>query len=422
MTPIGDVPNGWKVVRLDDIADVVGGSTPSRTTKEYWNGPISWVVPSEVSKLSGRYISSSSETITEEGFKSAGLQIVPSNSILLTSRATIGELAINTIPLTTNQGFQNVVVKNPTDILWLYYRLTAMRQELRARAAGSTFREISRDSIRSLPILLPPLKEQCAIAEVLNSVDETIELTESVALLTQRLRDAILRELLTCGIPGKRSKSKEISGFGICPANWDVVKLSELLALDQPGTWGSEPTLDDPGVRVLRAADLTTDGKIDPGGIVSRRVPVSERSRRLLQDGDLVLERSGGGPGRPVGRVAIVDDLGQLYCSNFCQQLRVDRTHSRSRYIFWALQYRYLCGITSRLEHRTTGIRNLDYTGYLRFPIPLPSLDEQDTIVGILDSVDTTLQHIRVDILPNLGTARLAVSEALLTGRIRAGA
>ena len=421
MRDIEHIPDGWRIVRLDDIADVVGGSTPSRANKEYWDGAISWVVPSELTDLSGRYLNCTREAITEAGLEAARLRIIPINSVLLTSRATIGVIAINTIPVTTNQGFQSVVVKHGTDFLWLYYRLGAMHHELHNRASGSTFREVSRDSVRSLPVLLPPLAEQCTIAKVLDSIDESIASTDTVIVSTEQLRDALVHELLTCGIPGNHSEWQGAAALGTCPADWDIVNLSELLVLDQPGTWGSEPTLDDPGARVLRAADLTRDGKINPSGVVSRRVSDSDRVRRLLQAGDLVLERSGGGPGRPVGRVAIVSDLGQLYCSNFCQQLRVDQTRSRPKYIFWALWHRYLRGVTRRLEQRTTGIRNLDYAGYLTFPIPLPSLEEQDEITNILDSVDATLLQAKTPLLKNLESLKLSASDVLLAGRVRTG-
>ncbi|MCY3805549.1 MAG: restriction endonuclease subunit S [bacterium] len=194
---VDQIPDGWQLVRLDDIAEIVGGSTPSRAAKEYWDGSIPWVVPSEITELSGRYLSSTKESITDVGCKSTGLKILPSNSILLTSRATIGELAINTIPVTTNQGFQNVVVKNGTDLLWLYYLLNSMRHELRRRASGSTFLEISRDSVRSLPILLPTLEEQRAIAAMLDSVDYVIETGQEEVAQQRELRTALSEALLT---------------------------------------------------------------------------------------------------------------------------------------------------------------------------------------------------------------------------------
>ena len=285
-------------------------------------------------------------------------------------------------------------------------------------ANGVTRFGLTLAATRSLPILLPPLSEQRAIAAVLNSIDEAIERTEAVIATTERLRDALLHELLTRGVPGWHSEWKEAPGIGTIPACWDVVPLGDILVLDQPGSWGDDPTPGNPGVPVLRATDLTRDGRVDPSQAALRRLSERDQENRRLIDGDLILERSGGGPGTPVGRVAVVDGLGSVYCNNFCQQLRVDDARCSPYYAARALWRRYLQGVTSRLEHRTTGIRNLDYSGYLLFPIPLPTLDEQGSIVDSLDAVDQTIGHANEE-LKALQLLKASTSDALLAGRVR---
>ena len=164
---LGTIAADWEVVRLEDVAEVRGGSTPSRTEPSFWDGEIPWVVPSELTALKGRYLATTNERITQQGMASAGLSLLPVGSILLTSRATIGVAAINAIPVVTNQGFQNLVVKGGIDSIWLYYCVRFRGPELERRAAGSTFREVSRQGVRSLPILLPPPAEQRAVANAL---------------------------------------------------------------------------------------------------------------------------------------------------------------------------------------------------------------------------------------------------------------
>ena len=376
------------------------------------------MVPTELTDLSGRYLTVSRESITKQGLKAAGLQMLPAGSVLLTSRATIGVTAINTIPVATNQGFQNLVATAETDPLWLYYCISAIRPELERRSAGSTFREVSRDSVRSVPILLPPLPEQRAIAAVLDGIDEAIERTEEVIAATERLRDALLHELLTRGLPGRHSEWVDVPGLGTVPACWDLGPLNDVLTIDQPGAWGEDPTPDDPGVRVLRAADLTRDGRVDPETAAWRRLSDRDIKRRLMSDGDLMLERSGGGPGTPVGRVALIEGLGPVYCNNFCQQLRVDSDRWLPGYALRALWYRYLRGVTARLEHQTTGIRNLDYAAYLALPLPLPSLDEQAAIVEALDGVEARIERAREE-RARLESLQTSAADALLTGRVR---
>ena len=176
------------------------------------------------------------------------------------------------------------------------------------------------------------------------------------------------------------------------PDGWQRVALKKVLELDQPGAWGNDPTQDEPGVRVLRAADLTRDGRINPENAAWRRLSVRDLERRLMRDGDMILERSGGGPGTPVGRVALIEGLGSVYCNNFCQQLRVSRERCTPQFAARALWYRYTQGITARLEHQTTGIRNLDYSAYLDLPILLPPLPEQRAIAAVLDSIDDAIE------------------------------
>ena len=177
------------------------------------------------------------------------------------------------------------------------------------------------------------------------------------------------------------------------PNGWRVARLRELLVLDQPGVWGEEPTGDDSAVPVLRAANLTKDGRIDLSRVVLRRISDWDIKRRLMRDGDLILERSGGGPGSPVGRVALIQDHEKIYCSNFCQQLRFDAHQAYPPYMFRYLWRQYLLGVTARLEQRTTGIRNLDYSGYLLQSVILPTLPEQRTIADILDSIDEAIER-----------------------------
>lgn len=193
---LGTVPTDWEVVRLDQVADVVGGTTPSRRKDEYWGGDIPWVVPSEVTALSGRYLTRSRECITGEGLKAAGLRMIPSGSVLLTSRATIGATAINTLPVATNQGFQNLICKAGVNSLWLFYCVSTFRKLLKKRASGSTFLEIARADVRSFPIPLPPLSEQNRIAGILDRVDRAYEQMMSHREALRLLRDSVAQALL----------------------------------------------------------------------------------------------------------------------------------------------------------------------------------------------------------------------------------
>ena len=325
---------------------------------------------------------------------------------------------ILSIPTIIDNNLMGVTVSDDdgcdSRFLHKWFSLTRLEKFANVSAVPS----ITSSLLKKQTVLLPPIQEQWAIAEVLGSVDEAIERADEVIAATERLRDALLHELLTRGLPGQHSEWKEAPGLGSIPASWDAVPLREILVLSQPGAWGDEPSSDGERVRVLRAADLTRDGRVNSDGAAWRQLSLRDQTRRLMRDGDLMLERSGGGPSAPVGRVALIEGMSPVYCNNFCQQLRVDHDRISPKYTLRALWHRYARGVTVRLEQRTTGIRNLDYEGYLSFPIPLPPLPEQRAIVSVLNSVDSAIEQTR-DKNVALRSLQASTAGALLTGRVR---
>lgn len=165
---------------------------------------------------------------------------------------------------------------------------------------------------------------------------------------------------------------------------WELVALEQLLDLADPGVWGPKDA--EYGVRILRSTNFRDDGSLDLGRTALRSVPAVKRCQKTLESGDIILERSGGGPSQPVGRVCYFDGAKEPHLfGNFCQRLRPNRKLLEPRFMFWHLYYLHRSGGTRAYQRQTTGIRNLDFHGYLRHPVPLPQLSEQRHIVGILD-------------------------------------
>jgi type I restriction enzyme S subunit len=124
------VPPGWSDTTIGEVAEVVGGGTPSTGNPEYWNGGILWATPTDVTALESRYISQTKTTISGAGLRNSGASLLPARSVLVTSRATIGACAINTVPMATNQGFASLIPKDNLSTEFLYYVLTARADEL----------------------------------------------------------------------------------------------------------------------------------------------------------------------------------------------------------------------------------------------------------------------------------------------------
>lgn len=163
----------WEEKKLKDIADIVGGGTPYTTENNYWNGQVQWFTPSEIGK--SKYIESSIRTITELGVKKSSAKILPIGTILLTSRATLGEMAILKKEGTTNQGFQSLVVKKNYNTEFIYYLKNQISRYCYKNASGSTFLEISKSNLEKCKIKIPSLEEQEKIANFLSNVDKIIE-------------------------------------------------------------------------------------------------------------------------------------------------------------------------------------------------------------------------------------------------------
>ena len=218
------IPEGWSVKKLGEIGTFVSGGTPDTEKAEYWNGDIVWLTPSEITKLKTRFISDSERKITKLGLKNSSAVLLPKNSLIICTRATIGDCCINTKEVSTNQGFKNLIPNNNcTD--FLYYLISIHKSDLIRRACGSTFLEISKHDIEKLKYVFPPLAEQEKIAEILSCWDEGIEKLSALIEKKKIQKKALMQQLLT----GKH----RLKGFA---TPWHEVKLGDISDLYQPQT------------------------------------------------------------------------------------------------------------------------------------------------------------------------------------------
>lgn len=183
--------------------------------------------------------------------------------------------------------------------------------------------------------------------------------------------------------------------------------IAELLSVNIGGVWGSVPGSDEVDVSVFRVTEFKEHGRLDPTTAAVRSVTKRQFESRQLESGDLLLEKSGGGPTKPVGRVARVPSYdGAAVCSNFVQLLRPDPAKADSGYLFWALTKLYLDGWAARHQRATTNIRNLQTKDYLRLAVPLPSLAEQHSIASQADRLLTHEEAVSGQIAVALARSR----------------
>ncbi len=209
------LPLNWQKVRLGDIAEIIGGGTPSTQITSFWNGSINWFTPTEIGIT--KYVYKSQRTITPLGLKKSSAKLLPIGTILLTSRASIGDCAILKVVATTNQGFQSLIPLEKINNEFLYYLMLTLKNKLLKLASGSTFLEVSPNKIKNLLIPLPPLNEQIAIANILSDVDHYLYSLDALILKKESVKKALSFELL--------SQRKRLKGFNQA---WKKVRLGDI--------------------------------------------------------------------------------------------------------------------------------------------------------------------------------------------------
>jgi len=179
-TELGEIPEEWTIKKIIEIGEVVGGGTPDTSNEEYWNdGDIVWAVPTDLTGLKTNYIDRTERYITKKGLENSAAKLLPRGSIIITSRATVGNCAINSIPMATNQGFQNLICNSENYNLFFLYMIQFNKNKLIQKSHGTTFLEISNSNIKTLKLFVPLYQEQRKIASILTNIDNLIQKLEN---------------------------------------------------------------------------------------------------------------------------------------------------------------------------------------------------------------------------------------------------
>lgn len=311
----------FKEYAIGEVAEVIGGSTPSTADDSNFGGDIPWLTPKDLSRAHDRYIKRGERNLTKKGLASCSAQILPKNSVLLSSRAPIGYLAIAANPITTNQGFRSLIMKPGFDHEFVYYWLLGNLDELERRSTGSTFKELSGSALKEIKITVPPLPEQRAIAHILGTLDDKIELNRKMNETLEAMARALFKSWFVDFDPVRAKAEgrdtglpKEIadlfpdefedSELGEIPKGWKVkpfVETVEVLGGGTPKTtvleyWnGSIPWFS--VVDAPRETDvwvMDTEKTISPEGI-------ENSSTKVLPKGTTIISARG-----TVGRLALV--------------------------------------------------------------------------------------------------------------------
>ena len=433
-----NLPKGWITAPLITVcSEIIGGGTPSREVPEYFSGDILWLTPTEIPKDKVSLIHDSREKITQEGLRKSSARLIPAGSVLLTSRASIGYVAISGREVTTNQGFASFVCSDSIHNFYLAYWLWANKELLENKATGTTFKEISKSKLRELSIPLPPLPEQRRIVskidELFSDLDVGVSSLKKAKAELARFRQSVLSHAfsgkLTAGwrkthrnelgpatallerIRAERRKNPktkykdmsptEASDLPELPEGWEWTNVGEIAESMKNGIYKAREFYNDDGVACLRMYNIE-EGKIIWKNIKRMNLTKEEVEEYGLEPGDILVNRVNSR--ELVGKAAPIP-LGLEKCVYESKniRLRLQKEYAETKYVSYWFQI-YSQKYFNRNAQQTVGMASINQEQISAMPIPLSSLQEQQLIVSeidrrfsIIDSMEKTIDQSRIE-------------------------
>ena len=226
----------WKEYKLSELGAIIGGATPSTKDSNNYDGEISWITPKDLSNYNNRYIFRGERMITRKGYDSCSCKMLPQGSVLFSSRAPIGYVAIAGNELCTNQGFKSIVPDNTkVNSMFVYYLLIYNKNKIEGMGTGTTFKEVSGSVMRNVAVKVPSLPTQQKIANILSSLDDKIEVNRRINEQLEELAQALFKSWFVDFEPFKDGEFVE-SELGMIPEGWKVCELQELVNIKRGGS------------------------------------------------------------------------------------------------------------------------------------------------------------------------------------------
>ncbi|MFM4972489.1 restriction endonuclease subunit S [Aeromonas veronii] len=369
---------GWATKTITDVCSVVNGGTPKTGVSEYWDGTHQWITPAEMGKRSSPYVARTERTITDAGMQSCSARLLPPLSVILSSRAPIGHLVINTEPMATNQGCKGLVPSDGLNHKYLYYYLSSIVQLLNDLGTGATFKELSGGKLKEVPIPVPPLAEQQRLVAILDKAFEAIAAARANAEQNRQNAQALFESYLQ-------------SVFSQRGEGWVDTTIAAATGGVFTGPFGSllhKSDYIEHGIPLVNPAHITNVG-IEPD---LRKTVSEETAQRLsnyiMRTGDIVIGRRG-----EMGRCAIVTDVEDGWLCGTGSFVIKPSERCDTRYLVRLLRSE---SCKTQLENIAGGavMPNLSNTDLSNFPIILPPIDMQRSLLRKIDLMAEKTQHL----------------------------
>ena len=392
---------------MADIATIQGGGTPSRAELAYFGGDVPWVTPTDLPAV-GKIdvLGDVSESLSEAGLANSSARLIPAGSVLFSSRASIGKIAVTDRSCATNQGFINLTPKIDTVCPWfLAYLLGRYTGELKTLAGKTTFLEIPRGRFKDFEVEIPPLPEQHRIVARIKECMERVEEIEG-------LRDQASREAAAIEFACFHDGLIE----GIEQQGWPVLQLGEVAKSFRYGT--SAKAHEQPiGQPVLRMGNLQA-GYLETVNLKYIDLPADEASRYKLSVGDVLINRTNSL--ELVGKAATFDVAeGDWLYASYLVRVEVDRDRVLPAFVTAVINSSMGRDYVLKTARRAIGMVNLNAKEMAKFPIPVPSLSDQEAVVERLRVARTLAKELRSSMAdPEVGFLRQSVLRKAFAGEL----
>lgn len=410
MTELGEIPVEWNIEYLENIAQRLSGHTPDKKVDEYWNGDIPWISLKDTKRLDKRYISETTDYTTEEGINNSSAVMLPKGTVVLSRDATVGKVGITDKKMATSQHFINYVCGEKLHNLYLYYDFYNRKPLFERIGAGSTIKTIGVPFFKSLGIILPPIKEQQKIADILSTVDDQIENANNLIEKTKELKKGLMQKLLTKGIGHGRFKDTEI---GKIPEKWEVTNLIDIS--QGKGEYGigavaTEYVVGNP--RYLRITDIGDESRLLFNDI--KGLDDVEYEKYILKHNDIVFARTGNTTGKSY--VYNTQD-GDLVYAGFLIKFSINPKLANVNFIKYVIQSKRYWDWVNVMSTRS-GQPGINSNEYAKLLIQVPSIEEQNQIALVISSVDEKIEQYELK-KEKLQELKKGLMQKLLTGKVR---
>lgn len=423
---------------LGELGRIITGKTPKTDIADYWGGHVPFITPTDINGYDSFFQGETERYVSAEGVKKQKATLLPPKSVCFSCIASIGKSCLTRVCSITNQQINSIIPNKENDYRYLLYllRYNLPYIQMVGGGSGSGTPIISKNKFAKFKFLVEGnLEAQHRIASILSTYDTLIENNTKRIRLLEKMAENLYNEwFVRFRFPGHENVEMENSKYGKLPKTFEIVKMNEVFDYYIGGGWGEEERSEGfpEEASVIRGADFPNIWHYDVSSCPKRYHKAKNYKARQLEDGDIIMEISGGTSEQPVGRTVLVtEDLlerfpnKRLICASFCKLIRLKKDVVSPDYFYYWMKFLYDTRIIDRFQLQSTGIINFKFEPFLRRgDVVLPpkevmlAFEKQVSLchkeMNQLAKQNSLLARQRDLLLPRLMSGKLEVKEELL--------